>query len=54
MKNMAKGLTVLKWVLINPLKIPQMGPPQMPKNVSAQIVCSSPKDEKRLHCIGRS
>ena len=45
-----KGLTVSKWVLINCLKIPQM-----PQNLSAQIVCPSPKvwnfDEKRLHCV---
>ena len=37
--------TVPKWVMINRLKIPQ--------NLSAQIVCPSPKvwhfDEKRLH-----
>ena len=42
---MDKGLTVPKWVLINQPKIPQ--------NLSAQIVCPSPKvwdfDEKRLH-----
>ena len=48
MKNMDKGLTVPKWVLINRLKIPQM-----PQNLSAKIVCPSPKvwdfDEKRLH-----
>ena len=29
--------------------------PQMPQNLSAQIVCPSPKvwdfDEKRLHCV---
>ena len=46
MENMGKGLT--KWVLINRPKIPQM-----PKNLSAQLVCPSPKvwdfDEKRLH-----
>jgi hypothetical protein len=45
---MDKGLPVTKWVLINQTKIPQM-----PQNVSAQIVCQSPKvwdfDEKRLH-----
>ena len=45
---MDKGLTVPKWVLINRPKIPQM-----PQNLSAQIVCPSPKvwdfDEKRLH-----
>ena len=48
MKNMDKGLTVPKWVLINRSKTPQM-----PQNLSAQIVCWSPKvwnlDEKRLH-----
>jgi hypothetical protein len=48
MKNMDKGLTVTKWVLINRLKILQM-----PQNVSAKNVCPSPKDwdfdEKRLH-----
>ena len=42
---MDKRLTVPKWVLINRPKIPQ--------NLSAQIVCPSPKvwdfDEKRLH-----
>ena len=47
MENMDKGLTVPKWVLINWPKIPQM-----PQNLSAQIVCPSPKvsdfDEKRL------
>ena len=31
MENMDKGLTVPKWVLINPPKIPQM-----PQNLSAQ------------------
>jgi hypothetical protein len=45
MENMDKGLTVPKWVQINWLKIPQ--------NLSAQIVCPSPKvwdfDGKRLH-----
>ena len=45
MENMDK---VPKWVLINWPKIPQM-----PPNLSAQIVCPSPKvwdfDEKRLH-----
>ena len=48
MENIDKGLTVPKWVLINQLKILQM-----PKNLSAQFVCPSPKvldfDEKRLH-----
>ena len=50
MENMDKGLTVPKWVLINWSKIPQI-----PKNLSAQIVCPSPKilnfDEKRLHWV---
>ena len=48
MENMDKELTVPKWVLINGPKIPQM-----PQNLSAQIVCPSPKvcnfDENRLH-----
>ena len=48
MENMDKGLTVPKWVPINRSKIPQM-----PQNLSAQIVCPSTKvqdfDEKRLH-----
>ena len=48
MKNVDKGLTVPKWVLINWPKIPQM-----PQNLFAQIVCPSPKNrdfkEKRLH-----
>ena len=48
MKNMDKGLTVPKWVLIVWPEIPQM-----PQNLSAQIVCLSPKvwdfDEKRFH-----
>ena len=48
MENMDKGLTVPKWVPINQPKIPQM-----PQNLSAQIVCPSQKvwnfDEKRLH-----
>ena len=47
MENMDKGLTVPKWVLINRPKIHQML-----QNLSAKIVCSSPKvwdfDEKRL------
>ena len=47
MENMDKGLTVSKWVLINCSKMPQ--------NLSAQIVCPSPKvwdfDEKRLHWV---
>ena len=38
MENMDKGLIVPKWVLINRAKIPQM-----PQNVSAEIVCPSPK-----------
>ena len=50
MENMDKGLTVPKWVLINWPKIPQM-----PQNLSAQIVCPSPKvwdfDKKRLHWV---
>ena len=45
---MDKGPTVPKWVLINWPKIPQM-----PQNLSAQIVCPSPKvwdlGETRLH-----
>ena len=48
MVNMDKGLTVLKWVLINWSKIPQM-----PQNLFAQFVCPSPKvwdfNEKMLH-----
>jgi hypothetical protein len=48
MENMDKGFTVPKWVLINRPKIPQM-----PKNLSSQIVCPSPKvwdfDEQRLY-----
>ena len=48
MKNMDKGLTIPKWVLIDRPKIPQM-----PQNLPAQIVCLSLKvwgfDEKRLH-----
>ena len=48
MGNMDKGLTVSKWVLINLPKVPQM-----PQNLSAQIVCPSPKvwyfDKKGLH-----
>jgi hypothetical protein len=38
MKNVDKGLTVPKWVLMKRPKIPQM-----PQNLSAQIVCTSPK-----------
>ena len=48
MENMDNGLTVPKWVLINHSKTPQI-----PQNLSAQIVCPSPKvwdfNEKRLH-----
>ena len=48
MENMDKGLNVLKWVLIDWLKILQM-----PQNLSAQFVCPSTKvldfNEKRLH-----
>ena len=48
MKNMDKELTIKKWVLINQPKIPQM-----PQNLSTQIVCSNPKDwdfdEKMLY-----
>jgi hypothetical protein len=48
MKNMDKGLTVPKWMLIVWPKIPQM-----PQNLSAQFVCPSLKlmdfNEKRLH-----
>ena len=48
MEPMDKGLTVPKRVLIVWPKIPQM-----PQNLSAQLVCPSPKvwdfDEKRLH-----
>ena len=48
MENMDKGLTIPKGVLVTRPKIPQM-----PQNLSAQIVCSSQKvwdfDEKRLH-----
>jgi hypothetical protein len=47
---MEKELTVVKWVLINQSKVPQM-----PQNLSAKIVCPSPKvwyfDEKGF--IGR-
>ena len=46
MENMYEQGTVPKWVLINWPKIPQM-----PHNLSAQIVCPSPKiwdfDEKK-------
>jgi hypothetical protein len=38
MENMDKGLTVPKWVLIVWPKIPQM-----PQNLSSQIVCLSSK-----------
>ena len=48
MENMDKGPTVSKRMLINRPKIPQM-----PQNLSALIVCPSPKvwdfDKKRLH-----
>ena len=48
MDNMDKRLTVPKWVLIVWPKIPQM-----PKTLSAQFVCHSPKvwdfNEKLLH-----
>ena len=51
MENKDKEIRVPKWVLINRPKIPQM-----PQNLSAQIVCPSPKvwdfDEKRLHWMG--
>ena len=50
MENMEKGITVPKWVLIVCLKIPQI-----PQNLSAQIVCPSPKvldfNEKRLYWV---
>ena len=50
MENMDKGLTVLKWVPINRVKVPQV-----PQNLSAQIVCPSPEvwdfDENRLHWV---
>jgi hypothetical protein len=50
MENMEKGLTVPKWVLMNCWKILQI-----PQNLSAQIVCPSPKvwdfDAKRLHWV---
>ena len=39
MENLDKELPVPKWVLINQPKIPQM-----PQNLSAQIVCPSQKD----------
>ena len=45
LKNIDKGLTVAKWVLINWLKTPQ--------NLFTQFVCPNPKvwnfDEKMLH-----
>ena len=48
MSDIVHGLTVLKWMLINRPKIPQM-----PHNLSAQIVCPSSKvwdfDVKRFH-----
>ena len=47
---MDKRLTVPRWVLIVWPKIPQM-----PPNLSAQIVCPSPKvwdfNEKKLHWV---
>ena len=50
MKNMDKGLTEPKWVLLAWPKIPQMA-----HNLSAQFVCPSPKvldfNEKRLHWV---
>ena len=50
MENMDKGLTVAKWMLIIWPKIPQM-----PQNLSAQLVCPSPKvldfNKKRLHWV---
>ena len=53
MENMDKQLTVPKWVLINQPKIPQM-----PQNLSAQIVCPSSKvwdfDKKRLQSALRT
>ena len=50
MQNMDKGLTVPNWVLINRPKITQM-----PQNLSAQIVCPSPKvwDFDKKGFIGR-
>ena len=46
MENMDKGLT--KWMLIIWTKIPQM-----PQNLSSQLICPSPKvldfNKKRLH-----
>ena len=48
MEKMDVGLTVPKWVLIDQPKMPQMS-----QNLSAQIVCPSPKvwdfDKIRLH-----
>ena len=48
MENMDKGPTVAQWELINWPKVPQM-----PQNLSVQIICTSPKvwdfDEKWLH-----
>ena len=50
MESMDKGFTVPKWVLLIRPKIPQM-----PQNLSAQIVCLGPKvwdfDEERLHWV---
>ena len=50
MENMDKELTVSKWVLKNRPKIPQI-----PQNVSAQIVCPSTKvlDFAKKGFIGR-
>ena len=48
MENMNKGLKVPKRVLINRPKIPQM-----PKNVSAQIVCKAHLIKKKGF-VGRS
>ena len=47
MKNMDKGLTVPKLVLIVWPKIPQM-----PQNLSAQLVCQSPKAQIKKGFIG--
>ena len=50
MKNMDKGLTTSKWMLIVWLKIPQMT-----QNLFAQFVCPSPKvlDFNEKGFIGR-
>ena len=51
MENSDKGLTVPKWVPKNRTKVPQM-----PENLSAQIICSCPKvwyfDEKGFIALG--